>query len=95
MNYAEYELKLEEAGVDHCWTVRVVDSFLSQLWEMFQKIKALSGKWLSEIRLYAQVKNPGQSYVMLDFHLIGGLIAYGRWTRESPPLKLLALIAQD
>lgn len=95
MNYTEYGLKMEEAGVDHCWTVGVVNSFLSQLWEMFQNKKALCGKWLSQIRLYAQVKNSGESSIMLNFHLIRGLIAYGRWARESPALKILALIAQD
>lgn len=69
---------MEEAGEDHCWTFRVVNSFLSQLWEMFQNKKALCGKWLAEIRLYTQVKNPGENYTMLNFHLIGGLITSGK-----------------
>ena len=58
------------------------------------KQQKLSGKWVSETGLYAQVKNPGESYIMLNFHLIKGLIAYGRWKRESPALKILAVIAQ-
>lgn len=38
----------------------------------------------SEITLYAQDKNPGESYIMLDFHFIRGLITHGKWTWESP-----------
>lgn len=88
-------MKLEEMSVDHCWIVRVTDSFVSQLWEVFQNKKALCGEWLSEIRIYVQVKNPRESYIILHFHLIQALVAYGRQTQESPVLKILALIALD
>lgn len=72
-----------------------MDSFLSQLWEVFQNKKALCGEWLSEIWIYVQGKNPWESYIILRFHLIQALVAYGRQTQESPVLKILALIARD
>lgn len=42
-----------------------------------------------------EIKNPGERYIMLGFHLIVGLLAYGKWTWESPAFKILALIAQN
>lgn len=70
-------------------------SGLFLVWEMFQNKTTICGKWLCEIRLYAQMENPGEGFIMLNFHLMEGLIAYGRWAWESPAVKILALIAQD
>lgn len=71
-----------------------IHSFLSCR-KCFETKKSLCGKLLSEIRIHVQVKKTQGKVIILLFHLTGALVVYGRWTRESPVLKMLALIACD